>query len=68
VIVGTLGGIICAASGQNLLNNLIEGASALDFATAGVATLSICFIAAVSTWVATRRIADLDVLEILRAE
>ncbi len=68
VVVGTLSGFICAASGQRLLNSLIEGAQPLDLATMGLSTLSICLIAAVSTWVATRHIAELDVLEILRAE
>lgn len=68
VFIGTFVGFVCAASGQRLLNSLIEGAQTLDFATAGLATLSICFISASSIWVATRRITNLDVLSILRAE
>ena len=68
VVVGTFGGFVCAASGEKLLNSLIQGVQTLDFATVGIATLSICLVAVASTWVATRRISNLDVLEILRAE
>lgn len=68
VVVGTLGGIACAASTGRLLGSLIEGAKAFDVATYVLATISICLVAAASIWVATRRIAHMDVVEILRAE
>ena len=68
VIIGTFGGIACAASTGRLLGSLIEGARAFDVATYVLATISICLVAAASIWVATRRIAHLDVVEILRAE
>ena len=68
VVLGTLGGIACAASAGKLLGSLIEGAKALDVATYVVAAISICLVAACSIWVATRRISRMDVAEILRAE
>jgi putative ABC transport system permease protein len=68
VVVGTLGGIACATSTGRLLGSLIEGAKAFDVATYVLATISVCLVAAASIWVATRRIASMDVVEILRAE
>jgi putative ABC transport system permease protein len=68
VVFGTAGGIACAAGAGQLLGSLIEGAKAVDVATYIVAALSICLVAAASVWVATRRIARMDVVEILRAE
>ncbi len=68
VFLGTLGGIACAVSTGKLLGHLIEGAATFDLETYFLATLSICLIAAASIWVATRRIAGMDVVEILRAE
>jgi predicted permease len=68
VVVGSLGGIACAASTGRLLGSLIEGAKPFDAATYVLATISICLVAAASTWVATRSIANMDVVEILRAE
>ena len=68
VVVGTLGGIACATSTERLLGSLIEGAKAFDVATYVLAAISMCLIAAASIWVATRRIAGMDVVEILRAE
>jgi ABC-type antimicrobial peptide transport system permease subunit len=67
VVIGTLGGIACAASAGKLLGRLIEGATAFDIVTYVLATISICLVAAASIWVATRRIAGMDVVEILRA-
>jgi len=68
VFIGTLGGIACAASTGKLLGSLIEGAKTLDVTIYVFATISICLVAAVSIWVGTRRIANMDVVEILRAE
>ncbi|HEX4228745.1 MAG TPA: ABC transporter permease [Bryobacteraceae bacterium] len=68
VAVGTFGGMACAASTGKLLSGLIEGAKAIDVATYVLATISICLVAGVSIWVATRHIANMDVVEILRAE
>jgi putative ABC transport system permease protein len=68
VIIGTLGGIACAASTGRLLSSLIEGAKAFDGPTYVLAAISICLVSSASIWVATRRIAHMDVVEILRAE
>jgi putative ABC transport system permease protein len=68
VAIGTLGGIACAAATGKLLTRLVEGATVFNIATYALAAIAICLIAAASIWVATRRIAALDVMEILRAE
>jgi putative ABC transport system permease protein len=68
VVIGTLGGIACAASTGKLLGRLIEGAKGFDIVTYVLATISLCLVAAASIWVATHRIAGMDVAEILRTE
>jgi putative ABC transport system permease protein len=68
VVCGTLGGVACAAGTGKLLGSLIAGAKAVDVAAYILATIPICLVAALSIWVATRRIARIDVVEILRAD
>lgn len=68
VLAGVLVGIAGAVATSRLLNTLIEGATSFDASTYVLVTISICAIAAASIWFATRRIATLDVMEILRAE
>jgi len=68
VVLGTVAGIACAASAEKLLGSLIEGARAFDVGTYALISISICFVAASSIWVATRRIARMDVLEVLRSD
>jgi hypothetical protein len=68
VVFGTVCGVACAASTGKLLTNLIEGAKGLDAATYVLVTIAICLVAAASVWLATRRVARMDVMEILRAE
>jgi putative ABC transport system permease protein len=68
VLLGTVCGVGCAASAGQLLSSLMEGAKALDVTTYVLTAISICLIGAASIWVATRRIARVDVAEILRAE
>jgi predicted permease len=68
VVCGTLSGIVCAAGTGKLLGSLIEGAKALDLATYILATIPICLVAAASIWVATQRIARIDIMAILRAD
>jgi hypothetical protein len=64
VILGVAGAVV---SGK-LLESLVEGAKLVS-ATAGVAEILFIFVVAAATiWVATRPIARLDVMEILRAE
>ena len=68
VLCGTFGGVLTAFLGGRLLESLVEGASAVNPAIYLLAIPSICLIAAVSIWTATRRITGLDITEILRAE
>ncbi len=68
VVAGALGGFACAANTGRLLGSLIEGAKEFDIAAFALATIAICSVAAASIWVATRHIAHMDVMEILRAE
>ena len=68
VVIGILGGTACAVNAGKLLGRLIEGATAFDVVTHIVATISICLVSAASIWIATRRIASMDVVGILRAE
>jgi predicted permease len=68
VVFGTVCGVACAASAGKLLTSLIEGAKGLDVASYVLMMIAICLVATGSIWVATRRIARMDVVEILRAE
>lgn len=68
VASGALCGIVGAAFVGRLLQNLVEGAKGTNASMFFCALLFICLIATVSVWTATRRIAHLDVTEILRTE
>jgi predicted permease len=68
VLCGTLGGVLTAVLGGRLLEGLVEGASPVSPAIYLLAAPSICLIAALSIWTATRRITGLDITEILRTE
>jgi putative ABC transport system permease protein len=68
VLSGTLCGILGAAFVGRLLQNLVEGAQGANIPSFLSALVLICLLAALSTWTATRRIARLDVSEILRVE
>ena len=50
------------------LENLVDGAKSIDFATFTFSVLFIILIASASIWAATRRIAGLDITEILQIE
>lgn len=68
VVCGTITGIVCAVGTGRLLGSLIEGARTIGVGTYVLATIPICLVAAVSIWVATRRIARIDIVAILRAD
>lgn len=68
VVAGALFGIWTAAIAARFLEALVEGAGSADPATLLVALALITLTAAASTWTATRRIAALDIMDILRAE
>ena len=50
------------------LESLIDGAKSVDLATSAASVLFIALVAATSIWAATRRIAALDIMAILRTE
>ena len=50
------------------LENLVEGGNSFDFATFASSVHFIILIASISIWAATRRIAGLDVMALLRVE
>ena len=68
VAAGAIPGIAGAMLSGRFLKNLIEGANPIDFATFASSVLLIILIASISIWAATRRIAGLDVMALLRAE
>jgi putative ABC transport system permease protein len=68
VVVGAIFGIAGALMTGRFLNSLIDGAKSVDITTFAFTILLISLIASVSIWAATRRIARLDVLEILRID
>ncbi len=65
---GALCGIAGAMLTGRFLGSLVEGAKSIDFATFTFSILFIFLIALTSIWAATRRIAGLDIMEILRIE
>jgi putative ABC transport system permease protein len=68
VVLGTAAGIACATGAGRLLRSLVEGAKPLDISGYSAASICVGLCAAISIWTATRRIARLDVMEILRTE
>ena len=68
VVAGTISGIAGAVLTGRFLESLVAGASSIEFATLILSILFIALVASASIWTATRRIARLDVLEILRIE
>jgi predicted permease len=68
VVTGAIFGIAGAVPAGRFLESLVAGAKSVDFATLILSILFIALIASASIWAATRRIARLDVLEILRIE
>jgi putative ABC transport system permease protein len=68
IVPGLILGAAGAAVFANLLGYLVEGAKAVTGATCAVEILVIAVVAAVAIWVASRPIARLDVMEILRTE
>jgi len=68
VAAGATLGIAGATLSGRVLENLVEGAKAINPGMFTVSILFIFAIAATSIWAATRRIASLEIMEILRAE
>jgi putative ABC transport system permease protein len=68
VAAGATPGIAGAVLAGRFLASLIDGAKSVSAATCAASVLFITAIAALGIWIATRRIARLDIMEILRAE
>jgi ABC-type antimicrobial peptide transport system permease subunit len=62
---GTISGIAGAALTGRFLQSLVEGAKPIDPVTFAFSILFIFLIASTSMWAATRRIAALNIIEIL---
>lgn len=68
IALGVIFGVIGAAISGRLLENLVQGAKFVSAAACVAEILFIALIAAATIWIATRPIARLDVMEILRPE
>lgn len=68
VVAGAILGIAGAMLTGRFLESLVEGTNSTDLATFTLSVLFITLVASTSIWVATRRIAGLDIMEILRVE
>jgi predicted lysophospholipase L1 biosynthesis ABC-type transport system permease subunit len=68
IAAGAIPGVAAAVLSGRLLENLVEGARSVNATTYAAAVLFIAGIAAAGIWLATRPIARLDIVEILRTE
>ena len=68
VAAGAMAGIAGAMLAGRFLESLVEGAKPIDLATFTFSLLFITLLASTSIWTATRRVAGLDIMEILRIE
>jgi predicted permease len=68
IAVGAVPGIAGAVFAGRFLESLVEGAKPADAMTYTGTIFSVVLIAAVAIWAATRPLARLDIVEILRAE
>jgi putative ABC transport system permease protein len=68
VAAGAISGIAGAMLAGRFLESLVEGAKSVDLLTFIFSILFITLIASASIWAGSRRVATLDILEILRSE
>lgn len=68
VAAGAVPGVACAMLSGRFLENLIAGPKSVDPATCIASALFLALVASASIWTATRRVAGLDIVAILRAE
>jgi predicted permease len=68
IAAGSIPGIAGAVLSGQLLESLVDGAKSVNAAAYAASVLFIALIAAIGIWAATRPIARLDIMEILRAE
>jgi len=68
VVAGAAPGVAGAFAASRFLQSLMPGAEPVSAATCALAIAPVCAVAAAGIWSATRRIARLDLADILRAE
>jgi predicted permease len=68
VAAGAAPGVAGALVSGRFLESLIAGARSVSVSTCATSVLFVAAVAAIGVWAATRRIARLDVMEVLRAE
>ena len=68
VAAGAIAGVAAARLAGHFLEGLMEGAKTIDPATAAGLVMFLALIASTSIWAATRRIAGLDIMTVLRIE
>ena len=68
VVAGAIFGVAGAMFTGRFLESLVEGAKSVDLATLILSFLLIALIASAGIWAGTRRIARLDILDLLRIE
>jgi putative ABC transport system permease protein len=66
--VGAIPGVFCAMVSGRFIQGLIDGALPVSLSVCISALLVIAATAACSNWIATRRVARLDIMDVLRAE
>ncbi len=65
---GLICGVMVAVFSGRLLESLLEGANTLDIGTFTLSVMFVLAVASLSIWIATQRVARMDIAEILRAE
>ncbi|MGB8521368.1 MAG: ABC transporter permease [Candidatus Acidiferrales bacterium] len=68
VAAGAISGIACVMLTGRFLESLVDGAKSIDLTVVILLILFITLIASATIWAGTRRIARLDILDILRIE
>jgi ABC-type antimicrobial peptide transport system permease subunit len=68
VAAGAIPGIVGARLSGHFIESLMDGAKPVDMATSAGLVLFLALVASTSIWAATRRIAALDIMSILRSE
>ena len=68
VAAGAIAGVAAARLAGRYLESLMDGAKSIDPATSAGLVMFLALVASTSIWAATRRIAGLDIIAVLRTE
>ena len=68
IATGAVPGIAGAVLSGRMLESLVDGAKSVNVTAYAASVLAIALIASIGIWAATRPIARLDIVEILRSE